>query len=98
MIVFLLAAALLSNATPPVKYQGNTATVLVTIDDANTEKTCGVAPEGWHYMACEYRDKKTGTPIILIPNPCKYDETDEYAHLLCHELGHVNGWNRTHDN
>lgn len=97
-IGLLLGLSAISNATPPVKFQGNTYAVIVTVDDPNTKDTCGVAPEGYHFMACEFKDDKSGMPIILIPNPCKYDAIDPYAHLLCHELGHVNGWNYTHDN
>lgn len=29
---------------------------------------------------------------IIIPNPCRWEKFDPYARLLCHELGHVNGW------
>jgi hypothetical protein len=101
MIELLLAVALsvTNDALPPVKYQGNTAAIVVTIDNPNSKNTCGVAPEGYVTLACAF--KKKGAPIVLMPNPCRYPEAaDElsYAHLLCHELGHVNGWNSTHDN
>jgi hypothetical protein len=33
---------------------------------------------------------------ITMPNPCDYPAGDEYAALLCHELGHLNGWPATH--
>jgi antirestriction protein ArdC len=31
-----------------------------------------------------------------MPNPCAFPDSDAYAHLLCHELGHANGWPPTH--
>jgi len=40
--------------------------------------------------ACE-----TGGRIIA-PNPCSFPDTDAYARILCHEIGHANGWPSTH--
>lgn len=95
-----LAHASYSNDLPPVKFQGNAPpTVIQTVDDTNTKKTCGVAKTGWRFMACEY--DKQGVPVILMPNPCSYPEAideNSYAHLLCHEFGHANGWNADHNN
>jgi hypothetical protein len=98
----LLALSSLSNALPPTKYQGNPPPVVVVIvDDTNSKDTCGVAPAGWRLMACEFETKK-GVPVILMPNPCTYPEAQKdpfsYAHLLCHEFGHTNGWNSDHNN
>lgn len=33
-----------------------------------------------------------GEPTIIMPNPCWFVWTDEYAAMLCHEIAHVNGW------
>jgi hypothetical protein len=32
-----------------------------------------------------------GRPTIVLPNPCSFP-WDDYAALVCHEVGHVNGW------
>jgi hypothetical protein len=32
---------------------------------------------------------------IYVPNPCRWG--DGYATLMCHELGHVNGWSAEHE-
>jgi antirestriction protein ArdC len=37
----------------------------------------------------------TGERLVL-PNPCAFGSNDRYAALLCHELGHANGWPPTH--
>lgn len=29
---------------------------------------------------------------IFMPNPCAWPRREAYAELLCHELGHRNGW------
>lgn len=34
---------------------------------------------------------------MIIPNPCAHKE-ESYARLLCHELGHTNGWSVDHPN
>lgn len=98
----VVAATSYSNGTPPEKYQGNPPmSQIVIIDNANSEDTCGVAASGWHFMACSFRGKN-GIPVILMPNLCLYPEAKKdpysYAHLLCHEFGHVNGWNAEHNN
>jgi hypothetical protein len=93
LVAGLLVGGTLNNDTPPVKFQKNAVALVVTVDDTN--KACGTAPKGWRYIGCEF--VKDGQPTILLPNPCQYD-TEFYAHLLCHELGHANGWNATHDN
>jgi hypothetical protein len=95
------ATAPYSNDLPPEKYQGNPPpSVIIIVDNTNSKNTCGVAQPGWRLMACEFNKK--GTPVLLMPNPCIYPEAQKdpysYAHLLCHEFGHANGWNATHDN
>ena len=78
------------NATPQ-RYQGdNSATVIFTsrqetMDGACTPKKPGLA------LACTLQ-KKT----IIMPNPCLWPG-NEYAKLLCHEMGHVNGWSGDHE-
>jgi hypothetical protein len=35
--------------------------------------------------------------LITITNPCAY-QGESYAKRLCHEMGHVNGWDAGHNN
>jgi hypothetical protein len=35
------------------------------------------------------------TKLITITNPCEYP-SESYAKRLCHEMGHINGWNTAH--
>lgn len=41
-----------------------------------------------------YSDPDSKT--MNLPNPCDYPQTDAYARLICHELGHINGWPAYH--
>jgi hypothetical protein len=91
-----------SNSLPPLKYQGNPPpAVIIVVDNTNSKDACGVAEKGWRLMACE-GSGPNGVPVLIMPNPCIYPEAWKdpysYAHLLCHEFGHANGWNAKHDN
>lgn len=89
-----------NNDLPPVKFQHNAVpVVLVTVYNTNDDSTCGKAGPGYVTQGCETTVK--GAPVITVPNPCTYPEASDeysYAHLLCHEMGHANGWNAAHDN
>lgn len=102
-VVFAAAAAsaalapnssLFSDARPPARYQAEATVTLKFAEQDQIDAAChpryGVPPAGMKTDACA-----TGRTIIA-PNPCEYDETDRYAHLLCHEMAHVNGWPATH--
>lgn len=101
MFLATVAAPLYNNDLPPEKYQGNApASVLIIVDNPNSNTSCGVAKPGWFFQGCEETTEK-GVPVITTANPCSYPEVkdpDSYAHLMCHEFGHANGWNSTHDN
>ena len=79
----------------PKQYQGNpdhpVSVIFVWPKDVNTY--CGNdTPLERTFLACE----KGGT--LIMPNPCLYPEmkdVDSYAHLLCHEKAHINGWNHS---
>ena len=99
-LTILAAAALATNAAtfndgrPPERFtQGATVSVEFR-DQAGIDVECqalfGQPPAGAKTNACF-----TGRKVIM-PNPCSFPKTDTYAHLLCHELGHVNGWTAAH--
>lgn len=101
---FLLPALALcvmaNDSLPPEKFQHNAKPVLlVSVYNTNDDSTCGKAPAGYVTLGCEMTVK--GIPVVVMPNPCTYPEASDefsYAHLLCHELGHANGWNADHNN
>jgi hypothetical protein len=101
-LLLALAASTYNNDLPPVKYQVNPpVSVIIIVDNTNSKDTCGVAEKGWRLMACEGAGQN-GVPVLTMPNPCTYPEAQKdpfsYAHLLCHEFGHANGWNSAHNN
>ncbi len=87
-------AALFTDVTPPTRFQQDATVVLQTSDQAGIDGACqtlfGKPPTGRKTNACF-----TGQRVIM-PNPCAFPASDAYAHMLCHELGHANGWPSTH--
>lgn len=76
---------------PPQEYQKSTAARVIFTDPSGIGKMCGVAKEaGQLILACQGEIK--GMPVIVLPNPCLWPEPEFYAAVVCHELGHVNGW------
>jgi hypothetical protein len=71
---------------PPQRFQGNTAAAVVFTDERTVQRMC---PHVRMAVGC------TVGRTIYVPNPCRWG--DAYATLLCHELGHVNGWSTHHE-
>jgi hypothetical protein len=90
--VVLAFSSLLSNLLPiPPEYQKETSVWVQTMSRAELDEKCGTAPPGYVILACG----KVGQPYIYMPNPCGYPEasdTRSYAHLMCHEIAHTEGW------
>lgn len=87
------AAAGLVNQ-PPKTMRDDIASIVAFVESpAEQCATFGVrtAVPGTTIAACTTADGD-----IVMPNPCQWPGWDGYARLLCHELGHVNGWE--HDN
>src|SRR5690348_11399041 len=107
MLLFPLLLASLAAITPdpentnllgiPPEYQHETVVVLHTVDtQGEINFICGKAPKGYKTLACN----QDGTKLIYIPNPCLVPEAsnyDSYAHLLCHEIGHTEGWHHVNE-
>jgi hypothetical protein len=83
-----------SDGRPPAVFQHGATFTLEVAGQEQIDDTChplfGDPPKGMRTMACDTGQK------VLMPNPCSFPDSDRYAHLLCHELGHVNGWPPTH--
>lgn len=101
MIALLALATAWGNGTlyfdgwPPPRYTRNaTAFVHFAGEQAITAK-CDAddpSPADMTTEGCSF-----GPPNeIYIPNPCTFPAGDRYARLLCHEIGHLNGWPDNH--
>ena len=83
--VALLGLALnYSTIAPPWQYRDSNGANIQFVNDHELLANCGLA------VACV---KLIGeTKIIYVLNPCKVLKKEDYSTILCHELGHVNGW------
>ena len=94
----LLASApgstLYSDGTPPIRFQGEAIQIVIYANDIS--QYCGKsANPNYIILACT-KQADNGAPVTILPNPCIFESVDDYAHLACHEMGHVNGWPATH--
>lgn len=81
---------------PPAKYHGDNSAAAHFLNRDALQIKCGNdAPKGYAYAGCS--GDIAGVPTIVLPNPCAYRH-EKFAQIACHELGHRNGWNKTHDN
>jgi hypothetical protein len=80
------------DGAPPLRFQGDASAVVSFQSDVSGD--CGKAPRGLVILACEFSPAK-GVPVIVLPNPCKF-QNDEYARIVCHEIGHRSGWEANH--
>ena len=77
--------------TPPRQFQGNTT---ATVEFLSAERIIPRCIErGAMILANACADRE----LITITNPCEYQH-ESYARRLCHEMGHVNGWDAGHRN
>lgn len=80
-----------NTGSPPLRFRGDHK-VTMYFDNINKINRDG----GYkHRPFCSstvfaYSDPDTNT--MHLPNPCQYPQSDAYARLACHELGHINGW------
>lgn len=79
---------------PPERFQHKDVTILVTYKptllQVNLECNGGELPTQGIILACTRRSI-FGQWQTILPDPCII-ANDPYAGLVCHELGHVNGW------
>lgn len=73
-----------SDAVPPARYQTNNIAQVVFVDRADIQRICRSSNP--NVVACA-----SGNTIIM-QNPCPSAYYSYYAQIMCHELGHVNGW------
>lgn len=81
-----------SHDMPPVEFRGNARVEIQFVDSANLSSSCG----GGASLKMGCRSTRDG--VIYMPNPCELVEQNQrYADVLCHELGHANGWAGDHE-
>lgn len=73
---------------PPARFQGDVVAGVVFTTEAGVQRMCPLTG-GQVAVGC------TVGSTIYAPNPCRW--SDPYAVLVCHELGHVNGWAPAHE-
>ncbi len=78
-----------TDAVPPARFQSYNVTVRTQfLARSGVDKMCGTKR-----VACTTMDRK----LVIMPSPCIYADKEYYAKILCHELGHVNGWGGNHE-
>jgi hypothetical protein len=85
---------LIGTSPPPDRFRGNTHATVQFETPRHINQLCRTkdTPAGSRLYACIARDGH-----IIMPNPCVYPmHPGSYDELLCHELGHINGWPVTH--
>lgn len=90
-LLALLAALTLSACEPapaverpPPQYHADRNSMVTFTTDPDAACRPLSRPTDRRIPACEYYG------ALIVPNPC--GQTGAYADLLCHELGHANGW------
>lgn len=75
----------LAEILPPTRFQSDAGFIAIFSDAAVAE----LCPK--KAIAC-VRATKDGTPVMVMPNPCRRPAIEYFGTVACHELGHVNGW------
>lgn len=87
VLVFALAP-LTQYTLPPSGLRGDNTVQVVFARPELVRTLCGARNR------LELQGCVTGRSM-RVPNPCLYTN-EQYARILCHELGHVNGWAPSH--
>jgi hypothetical protein len=90
VLPFWILVACVSFGFPPVGYQGSVSAAVHFMDQAAVAAIC--EERGLSLTAA---CAEIGGSQIWIENPCDWPG-DSYAQLLCHEIGHINGWPANH--
>jgi len=76
---------------PPTRFQSDTTASVEFMAAGRIIPRCLERGVMMPAIAC------ADTKLITITNPCAY-QGESYAKRLCHEMGHVNGWDAGHRN
>ena len=80
----LIASAFAQRA--PQAYRGPVQITVQFTSPENVEGLCGMMTNGRlrNVEAC------ANEQVMILPDPCGYP--GRYAEVVCHEIGHANGW------
>lgn len=82
---------------PPAEFQGDRIVLVQFVAAEKVDAACkawGTFPElkpGQYLSGCYTRGK-----VMILPNPCAWPNDSDMRQVLCHELGHANGWPANH--
>lgn len=97
-IAFLMTATIGEHRTqiPPRQYHGEWRGEVRFLTPENVHKVCGGDLHGT-ITGCVGKDQQ-GRTVMVLPLPCQEyrRKGGPYAALVCHELGHANGWPGDH--
>jgi hypothetical protein len=85
-----VAADDLAQVVPPERYQRDIGVVTI-FSHQGVRSLCTLK----NALACT-KVYKNGSVLLVVPNPCPLAGKELYATILCHELGHLNGWSALH--
>lgn len=90
LLLLATAGSTMDDGWPPPRYRRDTWAHVLFVAPKRITTFCDDVPNppGWETEACQEGF------TVWMPNPCLFDE--EYARILCHEIGHVNGWSNNH--
>lgn len=79
---------------PPMRFRhGRVAATVYFEQHRNIAANCGGdGPGDLTVVACS----DNGPNVMFLPNPCDWPKSDDYAKVVCHELGHERGWAGNH--
>lgn len=85
-------AGLIDNGWPPERFWGSTEVTVVFIPSNRIENLCGHIDDAT-VLGCTLPD---GRVVLPDPNGDIRYQREDFARLVGHELGHVNGWPGDH--
>ena len=87
-MILALLVPLAEITLPPERYRSDTTSTITFAKPELVQELCGKRGVD-ELVAC------FEPPVIIVPNPCDYPD-ESYARIVCHEIGHANGWPADH--
>lgn len=85
-----------SSDWPPMRYRRDNGALVMFVSPELAVKMCGPPEKPDQTRAGCGVMGDNGVWVLAILNPCLFPSDDLYALLVCHELGHINGWPADH--
>lgn len=76
---------------PPQRFRALGMVIVIYGTQKTIDKECGKAPATFITEGCANGER------IVLPDPCRFPKSDEFARITCHELAHELGnWPESH--